>query len=417
MSETNSTDPAAAAKPQKPRADFPLGPHPSGYWCKKIRGRVHYFGPRWHDAAGGAAAADAALNEYEEKKDALHAGRKPREDTDGLTVKELVNQFLNAKAELRDNGELSGLMWLDYKTATDCLVTSFGKGRLVADLDPDDFAALRKKLAKRWGFHRLSKTIQCVRSVFKYAYDEELVDRPVRFGSGFKRPSKKTMRLHRNAAGPKLFTAEEVRRLIGAAAQPLKAMILLGINCGYGNTDCGQLKRSDVDLDAGVIDYPRPKTGLARRCVLWTETVEALREALARRPKPKNHEDELLAFITRYGAPWSAGSGADDKHQRSGPVPHTFAKLLHNLSINGRRGLGFYALRHTFRTVADEARDQPAADYIMGHESPHMSTVYRERISDERLKAVTDYVRAWLFAEPKGAATLAEVVNAAPAGE
>jgi hypothetical protein len=33
----------------------------------------------------------------------------------------------------------------------------------------------------------------------------------------------------------------------------------------------------------------------------------------------------------------------------------------------------------------------------MGHEVPHMSSVYRETISDERLRAVTDHVRAWLF--------------------
>ena len=64
---------------------------------------------------------------------------------------------------------------------------------------------------------------------------------------------------------------------------------------------------------------------------------------------------------------------------------------------------GFYTLRHTFRTVADEAKDQPAADYIMGHEVPHMSSVYRETISDERLRAVTDHVRAWLFPPEKPA--------------
>jgi hypothetical protein len=33
----------------------------------------------------------------------------------------------------------------------------------------------------------------------------------------------------------------------------------------------------------------------------------------------------------------------------------------------------------------------------MGHEVPHMSTIYRETISDERLKAVADHVRNWLF--------------------
>jgi hypothetical protein len=49
------------------------------------------------------------------------------------------------------------------------------------------------------------------------------------------------------------------------------------------------------------------------------------------------------------------------------------------------------------RTVADKAKDQPATDYMIGHESPHMSTGYRERISDERLRAVANHVHAWLF--------------------
>jgi integrase len=71
---------------------------------------------------------------------------------------------------------------------------------------------------------------------------------------------------------------------------------------------------------------------------------------------------------------------------------------LKKLGINGRKGLGFYTLRHTFRTVADEAKDQPAADYIMGHEVAHMSSAYRETISNERLKAVTDKVHGWLYA-------------------
>ncbi len=30
-----------------------------------------------------------------------------------------------------------------------------------------------------------------------------------------------------------------------------------------------------------------------------------------------------------------------------------------------------------------------------------MASVYRERISDERLKAVADHVRKWLFAAPE----------------
>ena len=55
------------------------------------------------------------------------------------------------------------------------------------------------------------------------------------------------------------------------------------------------------DLDNGIIDFPRPKTGIPRRCPLWPETVEALREALALRPEPKRPENAGLVFVTQRG--------------------------------------------------------------------------------------------------------------------
>jgi integrase len=385
MSKSDSTAPAPSGKPNKPSKpypEFPLTAHPAGYWCKKIRGKIHYFGP-WDDP-------DGALKKYLEQKDALHAGRKPRPDTEATTVKELCNAFLNAKTERVNTGELSPRTWDGYKAACDFLVAQVGKSRLVSDLGPDDFAPLRNKLAKRYGPHGLGTAIQCIRCVCKYALDSGMIDRPVRYGPGFKRPSKKVLRLHRAKQGPKLFTAAEVRRLIVAAGVQLKAMILLGINAGFGNADCGNLPLSVVNLDTGWIDYPRPKTGIARRCPLWPETVEAIRAALAARPSPRKEEYAALVFVTKRGLSWA-------KDTNDCPVAKETAKVLKVLGINGRKGLGFYTLRHTFRTIADEAKDQPAADFIMGHESPHMSTVYRERIADERLSAVTDHVRAWLF--------------------
>jgi hypothetical protein len=44
----------------------------------------------------------------------------------------------------------------------------------------------------------------------------------------------------------------------------MKAIILLGINRGYGNSDCGRLPLKAVDLKTGFITYPRPKTGIDR---------------------------------------------------------------------------------------------------------------------------------------------------------
>jgi integrase len=369
-------------KPAKPYPEFPLTAHPVGQWCKKIRGKLHYFGP-WDDP-------DGALKKYLDQKETLHAGRKPRPETDGLTVKELVNVYLNDKQTLVDDGELSPLTWADYKRVADELVSHVGKRRIVADLDPEDFAGLRTKMAKKWGPHRLKKSIQYVRSIFKHGHERGLLDRPMLFGPGFKPPSMKTLRLHRARQGLKLFSAEEIRTLLAAAGTPLKAMLLLGINCGFGNADCGNLSFAVLDLDRGWVDYPRPKTGIPRRCPLWSETIEAIREALARRPKPKKDEYAGLVFITKYGGSWS-------KDVADSPITKETRKLLDALGMNGHRN--FYTLRHTFRTVADESKDQPAVDFVMGHEVPHMSSVYRETISDARLKAVADHVHAWLFGQ------------------
>ncbi len=385
MTHRNSIEPAVPSKPQKPNKpypDFPLFPHAAGVWAKKIRGKLYYFG-KWD-------APDAALDKYLAQKDDLHAGRKPRCDLGESTVKEITNEFLNAKKDLQEAGELSPRTFDDYMVVAELVVAVFGKNRLVADLRPDDFANLRNKLARKWGYHRLCKAIQYTRSIFKYAHDAELIDRQVRFGPDFKRPSRKAMRLHKAKQGMNLLTSGEIRQLIGTAGPALKTMILLGINCAFGNADCGQLPLSAVDLETGWIDFPRPKTGIPRRAKLWPETIAALKDYLSKRPKPKHEEDASLVFITKYGFSWC-------KDTSTNPISQETAKLLRKLGINGRKGLGFYTLRHTFRTVADETKDQPSCDFIMGHEAQHMSTVYRERISDERLQAVADVVHDWLF--------------------
>lgn len=72
-----------------------------------------------------------------------------------------------------------------------------------------------------------------------------------------------------------------------------------------------------------------------------------------------------------------------------------FAKLLKRLGINSHRN--FYTLRHNFETWGGESKDQVAVDAIMGHVDPSMGAQYREDISDERLLAVVNKVRAYVF--------------------
>ncbi|MHB1426677.1 MAG: tyrosine-type recombinase/integrase [Gemmataceae bacterium] len=373
-------------KPDKPYPDFPLFAHRNGQWAKKIRGKLHYFG-LWADW-------QKALAIYQEQKDDLHAGRKPRRAGDTRsTLRDLFNRFLTSKKLLLDTGEITARTFADYKATCDRLSAALGLTRLVEDLGADDFEQLRASLAKSWGPVALGNEIQRVRVVFKYAYDNGLIAHPIRYGQGFKRPSRKTLRQVRAAKGPRLFEAAELRRIIDKAVQPLKAMILLGANCGFGNTDVGKLPLAALDMNEGWVNYPRPKTGVQRRCPLWPETMAALRDAIAKRPTPKSDAEAALAFITRYGSSWA-------KETCDNPVSKEMAKLLSELKV-ARKGLNFYALRHTFETIGGEARDQVAVDHIMGHVRNDMASVYRERVSDERLRAVTDFVRGWLFQTEK----------------
>jgi len=381
--------PAARTKPDKPHRDFPLTPHGNGQWCKKIRYKLHYFGP-WDDP-------DAALERYLDTKDDLLAGRTPR-NRDGLTVRQLVNRFLAVKESLVDTGEITKRHWQNYHDTCERIIKTFGRGRLVEDLRAEDFEKLRAVYAKGVGPETLGNDVQRTRSVFKYAWDADLIDRPVRFGPTFRRPSKRVRRKARKVQGPRMFEADEIRTLVRAARPQLKAMVLLGINCALGNTDVATLPRSRVDLRRGWHNYERPKTGVDRSCPLWKETAAALREVERTRPRPLDEENGGLMFITHHGKPWVRLCETSSNWIDS--VGLEFGKLANAAGVK-KKWIGFYSLRRTFRTIADRAGDQPAAMYIMGHadEDDDMSAIYRQRIDEDRLIKVSDYVRQWVFPE------------------
>ena len=377
------TKKGAAGKPPKPYPDFPLFAHSAGVWAKKIRGRLFYFGP-WADPM-------AALQKFKDQEDDLRAGRTPRVSRDGLTLRDLLNHYLTAKQALVDSGEILPLTFAEYHATCKWIGQAFGITRLVDDLGPDDFQRLRTQMAKAWGPVHLANRIQQVRSVFKFAFESGLIDRPVRYGPTFKKPSAKVLRQERMKKGRRTFEAEEVRTLLKAASPTLRAMLLLGINCGYGCTDCATLPKSAVDLERGWIDYPRPKTGIPRRCPLWPETVAAIQESLAVRRTPKSEEDAGLLFTTQRGLSFASRY----PHWR---VTAEACQLIRRVKVY-RPGLSFYSLRHNFQTIGDGARDPVAVQALMGHAPGvnDMGAIYRERVDDDRLRAVVNHVRNWLF--------------------
>ncbi len=383
---------------EKPYPEFPLSHHPpSGRLYKKIKGKRFYF--------GYASDWQAALDAYTLQKDyILRNGCNPPkglppEDESGITIADLCNRFLTSKSKKMKTGELSERSFRDYYCTCQNLVEVFGQNHLVDDLIPDHFENLREALAEKRGPVALGNEIGRCRMVFKYAYDQSLIDRPVRYGQSLNKPSKKTLRQARAANGKRTFEAHELRAMIDAAGVPLKAMILLGINCGFGQSDIANLPLSAVDLESACINFPRPKTGVERRCALWPETVSALRSAIAERPEPKDEVDADLCFLTKYGNRWVRTVASEDKAKRGmsiDSVAQECRKLLEQLGLKRGR-LNFYALRHTFQTIGERSGDLPAVKAVMGHVDDSMSGVYREGFDNGRLQAVVDVVRDWLF--------------------
>jgi integrase len=379
----------------KPHPDFPLYPHRSGQWAKKIRGKTYYFG----------TDARQALDRYNREKADLLAGRSPTPDTFGLTVHELVNRFLYAKEQMVVSGDIAPRTFDDYATICKRIKAVFGGTRRVDDLKPDDFRRLRADFARTHNSITLWNDINRARSVFKFGVDERLLEQAVNYGQAFDKPVRSVIRRQRQQRGPQMFTPAEIRAILARASPAVRAMTLLGLQGGLGNTDVAMLRLSNIygegfsdlarfrpaSVTAGYwLDYPRQKTAVPRSFPLWPETVAALLAWKKVRPRPKAGNGDYL-FVTAKGNLWNRKRGSDD------PVSKAFAKVARAVGIEG--GRGFYCLRRTFETVGGESRDQVVVDYVMGHApaTDDMAAVYRQMVSDGRVQHVIQTVHDWLF--------------------
>ena len=382
---TNSTAAVPSVKPRKPHKDFPLYAHACGQWAKTVRGRKFYFGA-WSDP-------QAALNEWLRVNDDLIAGREPRPDGWQFTIADVCNEFLIYCDEKVNAGTLTKRSFDDYQAASLSITKAFGRNRSANDIRPIDFQKLRKQISDGRRPKTIANWIARCKVVINFCNDNELTERPIRYGKYFDKPKASVIRRDRRVQehrGEMDIPKKVIRAVMKDACPQLKAMILLATNTGIGNADIGRMTFKDIDLEKGWLDYPRWKTEVTRRAKLWPETIEAIRHVIASRKPPKDRKLVDVIFVTRIGKSWYK------EDSTTNPISQAFTKLLKN-SGNHIKGVSFYGLRRTFETIAAETKDQPAIDLSMGHESASMASLYRQRLGDRRLKAVAKHVRKWLF--------------------
>jgi integrase len=353
-------------------------------WAKKIKGKTIYFGKDQQQA----------LERYYRERLHLEAGVNIRKlpqsiqptSSGGMRLGEGIDLFLANCEAKATRGELSRLSVIDYKLTLGLVTASLDCSIPIEATQPLHWASVYDRIATGKNATTINGEVARVRACFNWLRKNRYIDRDPYYGEAMKRPSKSSIRIAKTKNGRSWFDRDEIHSLLKAARPSLKAMILLGVNCGLGNSDCAQLDPAWLDLKSGWLRYPRPKTGVDRRAKLWGETIKAIEDWKSVRPKV----NRPLLFITRQGNPWS------DPHSPDCQIAKCFRSLCLDtgLHIVGR---GFYGLRRTCETIGGEAKDQVALDYLMGHIDSSMGGVYRQSISDGRLESVALVIHGWLF--------------------
>ena len=119
----------------------------------------------------------------------------------------------------------------------------------------------------------------------------------------------------------------------------MRAMILLGINGGLGDSDCGRLSQSAVNLETGLIDFPGPKPAsrVGARCG----------------PKPSRRSATLWQCArTRRMSPirtWCSSRSTGRRGPRTAPIRRSrksSGSCSARSSSAGERGSGFTPCAH-----------------------------------------------------------------------
>ena len=183
-----------------------------------------------------------------------------------------------------------------------------------------------------------------------------------------------------------IFSVSQIQRLLEYANTQMKAMIWLGLNCGFGCTDCAELLWENLDLTAGRVHFARTKTGVARNLPLWKETIECL-ETVARINK--------RVFNTKQGNRWvcvkqKQGPDGITKLISYNGISTEFSKLIKTAGLKVAKGVGFYTLRRTAATLAARSGDPFAVQRLLGQADLKMATTYVQDVSEQTDRVINN---------------------------
>lgn len=385
-------DPRKAEKWPPAKSRWPAGFTPTkDGWVTWYNGRTRYV-------CGKNTPRKEVDDRWQAKKREIDAGAavaKPTANT--ITLREATSLFLaDMRARVKDGKprRLSKRSLHNYIVELNRFGKFIGGDVRLSDITSERFNAFTDSLTSGKEKMRLATfdtVVVRVSTLFTWAVKRKFL-KEVDLGVRFVRPSKQDMAEERMDR-VRSFTPEEIGKLWGKANLTTRCWIALGLCCGFNNSDIGNLPRSAIDLDAGIIDFRRRKTGRKKRiCPLPADVVRLLRSYEA--PPPVAPEFADLFFRTRSGNPFVTSDNASGKP--TDQIAYRFWKLVREAGVTeyGKSdGRNFAGLRTTFGNLCPSGdKWEGARDIIMGHAKGVFVESYLERIGTRNLFRLVNHV-------------------------
>ena len=189
---------------------------------------------------------------------------------------------------------------------------SKGKSKLAVALSPDVLGQYKDSLiTSTEGPYSVRHKLRTVKALLLWAYDSELID-------NLPRCIKKYNDITLPDPKPEFFTVKQVQTLYNDASPRMKLWILLGLNCGFTQTDISSLAPDMVDWERGIIARDRQKTGVDSQHKLWPATLKMLREQAGSGPLLLTTEDgQPLLRRENQGR----RQAVENRYDRPAPLP------------------------------------------------------------------------------------------------
>ena len=305
-----------------------------------------------------------------------HNFKKPGTDT--ITLKKLCDMFTKYQFSKVKANAITARHFNDQAASLNKLMAFLGQGRRIKDISTLDLQNYKRKLQKQYTFsnHRLNLHISNLKTLFHWAKKNDILQRIPNIDAVSRSKIVNKQR--------RIFTHEEISKLLAVADTQMKAMIWLGLNCGFGCTDCSELQWKHLDLVNGRVTFPRGKTGIPRDLPLWSETIDSLR-AIPKKGK--------LVFYTARGNPFvrnilKIDADGNENYLPINSITTKFSRLIKRVGLDVPKGTSFYTLRRTAATMAARSGDPFAVQRLLGHANLLMATRYVQDVSKQTDKVI-----------------------------